>query len=159
MKSKIFFFSRDRDYLEKLPEIIKNDRRKIGYVTLNKTHSYVQSVLKSEHFENEVYFLDGIARTFYSSNEDNNCEFINPENLMQFLERIVKILKNGYNLIIIDSISDLYVHHPGPSIKNMLQDLFSMNDINGEIIALCYLENKDKIQNILNLFNSSETKV
>ncbi len=148
MNAKLVFISKYDNSFEKVLDFIEKEKiKKVCYVALNKTCGSLIDALKDAGDFNEVefFFIDGITSTFMKPQNNKKCVFVNsPKELDKISININMAVKQGYKLIVIDSLSTIFAY--GVS----LNEIYSfMKDIiiiikkeNGNIIALC--DRKDK---------------
>jgi len=88
-----------------------NDK-KTCYITLNKTYDALLELLKTKNINTEKFvFIDGITKNVRNISDTNNCHFIDPpSNLSDLSRNIYELLRNRFDYIIFDSLSNLFTY-------------------------------------------------
>jgi len=143
MDKTIMLVKREEDYLNKIFVIIKENRKKVCYVTFNKTPDFIlESAEKKNIPGDKFYFVDCItARIKSPAKIKNSVQISDFSNLPKISSNIQQIVNKGYPLVIFDSLSNIliYLTINDSSIVKSLKVLFkSLDKLNGEIVFVCY---------------------
>jgi KaiC/GvpD/RAD55 family RecA-like ATPase len=142
MDKTLILVKKYEDYLNRIFEMIKENRKKVCYVTFNKTPDFIlESATKHNIQKDKFYFVDGITARIKSSSKVKNSIQINYfDNLSKISNDIKNIVNKGYSLVIFDSLSNILIY---PSIDDShiaksLGVLFeSLDKVNGEAAFVC----------------------
>ena len=143
MDKTLILVKKYEDYLDKVFKIIKENRKKVCYVTFNKTPDFIlESAAKYNIQKDKFYFVDGItARIRGFVKIKNSVRIREFDNLAKVSEDIKKIVNNDYSLIIFDSLSNILIYPSisDASIAKSLESLFEhLSKINCEVVFVCY---------------------
>ena len=102
------------EYSEVTIDTIKElSNKKVCYVTLNKTHDSLKELFK-KHGANvkNIFFIDGISKTFKSTpaKEEDTVFVSSPGALTELSIAITNKLKEGFDYIIFDSLTNLLIY-------------------------------------------------
>jgi|GEM_PF-939099 len=110
-------------------KIVKQlDDKKTCYITLNKTYDALVELLKTKNINTEKFvFIDGITKNVRNISNINNCYFVDPpSNLTDLSRNIYELLKNGFDYIVFDSITNLFTYQKENAIEYFLQNLINI---------------------------------
>ena len=157
MKHKLIFLSGHESYLKEIKEIIKMKGSKICYITLNKSCEYLNGKLNVSNFdEDKFYFIDGVSPIIKKPGDVGNCEFVKMTNgFTQLMSYVKKGLKNGANIIVLDSLSNVLTYHSSVkgtcSFIDRLSKLAEANDVT--LVVFCNKSDEEQIAEELCISN------
>jgi hypothetical protein len=104
--------------------------KKTCYITLNKTYDALIELLKTKNVNTDNFvFIDGITKTVRNISDVSNCRFIDPPiDLTDLSRNIYELLKNGFDYMIFDSLSNLFTYQKENAIEYFLQNLINILD-------------------------------
>jgi len=104
------------------------NNKKTCYITLNKTYDALIELLKTKNADIEKFvFMDGITKNVRNISNMDNCFFIDPpSNLTDLSRNIYELLKNGFDYIIFDSLSNLFAYQKENAIEYFVQNLINI---------------------------------
>lgn len=158
---KLLIYSKNKDCFNNILKQIKASKKKVCYVTLNKSHNYLLDSFEKNKIANKVYIIDIISKRIHAKLPKSNvCTYIdNPCRLDRVSDAIKKAVKKGYKLIIFDSLSDLFACYlaEGPDDK-VLDEFLKSLPKDAEFTFTCRKDDEEKasIQKILKFFNVYE---
>jgi len=157
------YVSEKKDHFKDILKIIKKSKKKVCYVTLNKSCGFLIEAFKKEKIDlNKSYFVDCISADIKVPKKVEKCDFISaPYELDYIGDSIKKAIDNGCNLVIFDSLSNLLIYGQAiPSGAGILIELINsflpeLEKRKGDAIFIC--KSKDKgnllIEETLEIFN------
>ena len=151
------FISPHEDYLKKLIPTMNASDKKICYVTFNKGYKYLKNYFPTNGLIKDLFFIDCVN----SEEQSPNCKYISNLNLKEIAKETIKTVKQGYNFVIIDSLSNLIEKNPELYdnkiiLKKFIEDFSKIiNKKEGELLFICEKKYKESgfIQGALNSFN------
>ncbi len=104
------------------------NNKKTCYITLNKTYDALTELLKTKNIDTEKFvFMDGITKNVRNISNTNNCYFIDPpSNLSDLSRNIYELLKNRFDYIVFDSLSNLFAYQKENAIEYFIQNLINI---------------------------------
>ncbi len=105
--------------------IKKIDKRKICYITINKTYTGLIEVFKKNHinFKNFTY-VDCVTKTITDPKKIPNCVFVpSPNDLTEISLAITKFIYSYSSVILIDSLSTLLVYHKPKKLTSFIHSI------------------------------------
>lgn len=144
----LFVVPNEKEYAKKVLQLIK--RKKVCYVTLNKSCMAVQALLLKEKIPNDaVYFVDCISARIEQPKKAKNCEFVSaPYDFVAISEGITRAISQGYTFVVFDSLSNLLVYGPilpiGADIlvRFIARFLPALKEKNGDALFVCRAKDK-----------------
>lgn len=143
------YFSRENGFKESLKIIKKNKNKKICYISLDRTYEKLAKDFKKEKMNiKNFYIIDCISAVLKKPEKQiKNCDFISAQyELKGISNSIKKAIKQDYDLIIFNSLSNLFVFgQVVPAGVNSLINFinsFSKDLGEGKAIFLCRIEDK-----------------
>lgn len=141
------------DYSKKIFSLIKKSKQKVCYITLNKSALAMRDALKKQKMDpNRFFFIDGISAIIKTPKPLKNCEFIaEPTDLKAIGSATRKAIKEGYTLVVFDSLSTLLSYgHAIPAgagiITGFVKDLMpTIEENNGSFLFICNERDKEKL--------------
>jgi KaiC/GvpD/RAD55 family RecA-like ATPase len=143
MDKTLILVKKDEEYINKIFEIIKENGKKVCYITFNKTPDFIlESAAKHNIQKDKFYFIDCITARIKSFVKIKNSVCISDfDNLAKISNNIRKIINEGYSLVIFDSLSNILIYPSinDSSIAKSLEVLFEpLDKVNGEVVFVCY---------------------
>ena len=143
MDKALILVNRYEDYLDRIFEMIKEDNKKVCYVTFNKTPDFIlESATKHNIQKDKFYFIDGISARIKSFvKTKNSVQITDFDNLAKISKNIKEIADLGYSLVIFDSLSNILIYPSinDSSIDKSLKILFEyLDNVDGEVVFVCY---------------------
>ena len=160
MKNKLISISRGEKYDKKVINILKRSKKKICYVTLNKTRGYLIDIFKKSKINiKKVHFIEGVTGFITKPKKVIAYDILkHPLNLRKISSLVKKTIKQGYKIVIFDSLTDMLIYEK-TTIKELA--LFMkpivelLGEVDGELIVFYDKSYKGEISNseILSFFN------
>jgi hypothetical protein len=100
--------------------------KKVCYVTLNKTHKSLEDLFKANKVNiKDIVFNDGISKTLKKTPEQtDHCFFCSsPAALTELSITIRKLLPEGFDYLIFDSVTTLSVYETSDVIAKFIASL------------------------------------
>lgn len=165
MITTLMFISKYEDYLWNLIPVMNSARTKICYVTFNKSGKYLKDYFSNNGLNKEIFFID--CNSGGSQNEFSGCEYMDSSNLEEIGSTILKRVEQGYNFIVIDSISNFlkqnpYLYDDNKRLREFIKYLSKNSAMkNGEVLFICREEDKTSefVQGALDSFNIYKTSI
>jgi len=145
------FVPEGKDSFKSILRLIKKSKKKVCYITLNKTaDSLKDSFKKGKINTGRFYFVDCITMGIKKPKKTDNCDFIAaPHFLDEISDSIKKAIKKNHTLVIFDSLSNLLVHglfiSTGDNIEFIKSFLPELEKKKGDAIFICKLKDKENI--------------
>ena len=160
---KLIIYSKKKDCFNNILKQIKTSKNKVCYVTLNKTASFLQKSFKKNKINTDkIYIIDLLTKKLkkLKPKECRDCIFLSNEcRLDKISNSIKKIVKKGYNLVVFDSLSDLFnCYLAEGSDENALNEFLHSLPKNAEYLFTCKKDDEEKpaIQKTLKFFKTYE---
>ncbi|MBT4165996.1 hypothetical protein HOE04_03085 [archaeon] len=156
MKNKLVFLLKHDDYFNGVVKLAEKKGSKICYITLNKSCEYLNEKLNVSNFsEGKFYFIDGISPIIKKSGEVKGCDFINvSKGFASLMNHVKKALKNGYNTVILDSLSNVLTYS---SLKKTCSFVDVLLDVvkksGGSLIVFCNKSDEGRVGDSLCISN------
>jgi|TARA_B100001971_G_C18163931_1_gene523049 hypothetical protein len=146
------YVSGKKNYFKDVLKIIKKSKKKICYVTLNKSCGSLKEAMKKLRINTKrFYFVDCISAAIRRPRNVGGCNFISaPYELDEIASSIKKAVKKGYILVIFDSLSNLLVYGQAvPAGADILIDFINsfsheLERRKGKAIFICKSSDKEK---------------
>lgn len=139
-------------YNEVISDVLKQlSRKKICYVTLNKTADSLKEIFKSKGINTKyAFFVDAISQTIKKMpNETYDCLFVSsPGSLTELSIAIDHLLKHGFDYLIFDSLTNLLIYSKKAPVAKFVSSL--INKIKAtETKAIFYALKMDQHQEMI----------
>ena len=152
---KLKFVSDKADYFNQILSIIKKSKKKVCYMTLNKSSEGLREKFKKAGLkEDKFYFVDCITSTIKTPKHVKNTKFISvPYDLGRIRTAIMHCIEKGHCLVIFDSLSNLLTYEAAiPSGGDILKEfveyfLPELEKKKGDVIFIC--KSKDKNNEVI----------
>ncbi|MBT4135439.1 hypothetical protein HOD75_03870 [archaeon] len=151
MKHKLVFLLGHEGYLKEIREIIKKKGSKICYITLNKSCEYLNGKLNVSNFdEDKFYFIDGVSPIIKKPGDVGNCDFVKmSDGFTKLIGYVKKGLKNGANVVVLDSVSNVLTYHSSTKGTCSFIDRLSklVEKHNATLVVFCNKNDEERIAN------------
>jgi len=149
---KLIIYSKYDDYFSKVIRNIKKGKKKVCYVSLNKSYEYLMERFRKEKLAlDSFYIIDTITKTLKRSKTGGNVDYIaGPYKLNKISDSIKKAVIEGSELIVFDSLSNLFAYYPEDSSdsKVLHEFLKSFSDlINKKKLDVIFIVRKEDEKN------------
>tara|TARA_Y100000310_G_scaffold345846_1_gene471148 strand:+ start:40209 stop:40745 length:537 start_codon:yes stop_codon:yes gene_type:complete len=129
------------EYNKNIVEVMSNfSGKKVCYVTLNKTYDSLKELFKKNKINlKNVVFVDAISKTIKSvPAKTKDCYFVHsPGALTDLSLTIGKLIKQDFEFLIFDSLTNLMIYEKKAPVAKFLSSL--VNKIKGtEVKAIFY---------------------
>lgn len=136
MKRQLFLVSSEEYNKFVMDIVVKASRssRMVCYVTLNKTHRYLDNTLRRRRARLDRFrFIDVITPTIFKIVPKKNCIFVSADsNINKLAETIITtVLKNKADLVVIDSLSSLLVKRTNRQVISFVTYISSFLEAKG----------------------------
>ncbi|MFA5259181.1 MAG: hypothetical protein WC979_05545 [Candidatus Pacearchaeota archaeon] len=147
------YVSDGEDYLNNfLIDKIRKHKGKICYITLNQSCVSLKKILTEKGIDTQnIYFIDGVTKLSKEPPNNEKCRFVLPYQINDMERYALECIKDGCNLIIFDSLSNLtnyqqYIPAGADIMTNSINFLNNELDKNkGEAIFICNLSDKNNL--------------
>jgi hypothetical protein len=105
---------------------LKKLKGSIGYVTLNKTFDSLKETFEKNNINTKnIFFIDAISKTIKKVPEQTaGCYFVSsPGALTEISIAVDKILKNNFDYLIFDSLTNLLVYEKKAPVAKFVSSL------------------------------------
>ena len=99
--------------------------KRICYVTLNKTYKALKDLFYNQKISTvNIAFVDGITRTIIKAKNRKDCSFVSSSGALDELTvTIFKLLSQGFNYLIFDSLSDLLTYRNINEVEQFVKNI------------------------------------
>jgi len=117
-------------YTEQITEIVKalkKTRARICYVCLNKMYKdAIRDLREAGVNTGNFFFIDVLTSHYKKTKPTKNCIFLSaPVNIDILQTAITRILKKGYNTVIVDAISSLLIYQEASTIVRFTHNILT----------------------------------
>lgn len=104
---------------------IKN--KKVCMVTTNKGyHALVEMLRKKKISEKNFYFIDCVTKAITTPKPEKNCTFLSsPQAINEIALAVSNAIKNGFDFMVIDSLSTLLVYHSDKDLTHFIHNIIN----------------------------------
>jgi KaiC/GvpD/RAD55 family RecA-like ATPase len=102
--------------------------KKICYVTINKPYDTLIQILKKNNIDTKkFFFVDAITKTIKEASPVDNCVFVSsPNSLTEMSIAVRAACKQGFDILIFDSLSALMVYEKEEGASTFLHSLVNI---------------------------------
>jgi hypothetical protein len=160
MIKKIFFVARYDNYEDEIVRLAQKGKNKVCYITFNKSCEYLMGRFRERGFdEKKFYFVDVITEVVSTHKEGvANCHFVgSASDLDGILKNVVDAVGKGFNVIVIDSLSNILLSGASfEKICGFFNNFSGVSDVL-ELNVFCNKEDREKMM-LFNCFGDFEEK-
>tara|TARA_Y100000310_G_C20659102_1_gene803644 strand:+ start:434 stop:967 length:534 start_codon:yes stop_codon:yes gene_type:complete len=116
------------EYNKDIIEVVKQiSNKKVCYITLNKTYDSLVEIFKKKGVNtNNLVFIDAISKTIKKITEVDNCFFVSSPGALTELSLVIsKFLKQGFDYLIFDSLTNLMIYEKKAPVAKFLSSLIN----------------------------------
>ncbi len=133
-----------------IAEIKQLSKKRVCYVTFNKTHEALKEEFISKNVEIEnIIFIDAISTKLKSvPDQTDGCYFMgSPTSLKDISVMVSRCIRHKFDYIIIDSLTDILAYKNKDSIKKFFSEIVN-NVKRSTAKVIFYTTATKKIQNL-----------
>lgn len=99
--------------------------QRVCYITLNKTYNSIDELFRKNNINTRnFFFIDAISKSFTEHAAENaQCQFVTPGSLTEISLTLGEVLKAGFDYLIFDSVTNLFVYQRQADVVKFLSDL------------------------------------
>jgi KaiC/GvpD/RAD55 family RecA-like ATPase len=116
------------EYNSDIIDIVKQlSEKKVCYITLNKTFDSLMEIFKKKGVNTEnLVFIDAISKTIKKTTEVDNCFFVSSPGALTELSLVIsKFLKQEFDYLIFDSLTNLMIYEKKAPVAKFLSSLIN----------------------------------
>jgi len=147
------------DLFFKLIRQLKN--KKVCLVTTNKGYHALIEILKQKKInEKNFYIVDCVTKAVTTPKKETNCTFLSsPQAINEISLECSKAIANGFDFVIIDSLSTLLVYHSGMNLAHLMHNLISQVKQRNKTKLIMTISNKDKKSDLFEKISIMSDKI
>jgi hypothetical protein len=132
------------DILFKLVKQIKN--KKVCFLTTNKGYNALIEIFKNKKInEKNFYFIDCVTKAVTSTKKEKNCTFLSsPQAIDELALECSKAIANGFDIVLVDSLSTLMIYHPDKNLTHLVHNLINQTKEKNKTRLILTISNKDE---------------
>jgi hypothetical protein len=143
MTKTLILVKKEKDYLTQIFDMVKKSRKKVSYVTFNKTPDFIIESAKKYGISKERFcFIDCITPRIKCVNDSNSAICIrDSDNIDEIGKGIVNAVGKKYNFVVFDSLSNFLIYNSinDAQLYDSLGKLFkSFGKNKVEFVFVCY---------------------
>lgn len=119
-----------KSYMENTVEVTKQlaEKGNVCYVTFNKTVDSLCEIFEKKGIKKDKFlFIDTISASLKQTpKQDEKCYYINsPESIPELSDAISRALKHGFDYLVFDSLTNLFIYQEEKQIINFVSNIVS----------------------------------